>query len=96
MTIAAQSGATPQISISFGSSVKNIRLDGLRISGGNLNGAHDVAIVNSTFTGYFEIDTPSGQNLGVLLDHNTHDGVGQGTYEGRVSIRGANNNHQSA
>ena len=93
VTLVAQSGATASMYPNLASNVNNLRLDGLTLSGMFLNGPRNVTIVNSRFTDMSRVDTPAGQNLGIVIDHNTFDGMNacSSCYEGRLTVRGYDN-----
>src|ERR1700754_2611212 len=92
VTITPQSGASVTMYPTISQS--NIKLDGLTISGGYLNGAKNTSIVNTTVTGMLRIDTPKAiTNAGVLIDHDTFSGINvcSSCYEGRLTVRGYQN-----
>ncbi|WP_081690627.1 Ig-like domain-containing protein [Conexibacter woesei] len=92
VTITAQSGARAEMFPTI--QIANIKLDGLTIDGGYLNGAKNTSIVNSTFTGMLRVDTPtSTPNANILIDHNTFAGINvcSTCYEGRLTVRGYQN-----
>ena len=70
ITIAAASSASPQMQVSFGSGDSGFTLDGMTAMGGNIAGASNVTIKDSTFTS--GLDIGSG-NSNVVLDGNTHN-----------------------
>ena len=91
ITITKQTGATPQMQISFGSGAANFTLDGMTGMGGSVSGrASNITIKNSQFTS--EIDV-SGSGTGRIFDGNTHNNIsGNSTsnkflVEGPVTIR---------
>ena len=93
LTLAAQPGAIASIAPSM-TSATNLTFDGLTIRGAYLNGARNVAFVNSTFTDMTRVDTiASIANANILFDHNTFDGINMcsSCYEGRLTVRGYNN-----
>jgi Bacterial Ig domain/Right handed beta helix region len=91
VTLVAQAGATPTMDVNF-SPADHIRLDGLTVNGGTLNGAHDIAIVNSRFTGLTTV-AASLANANILFDHDTFDGINvcSNCPEGRLTVRGYEN-----
>ncbi len=70
ITVAAAAGASPQMRINFGSGDSGFTLDGMTGMGGDINGASNITIRNSTFTGSIDI---GGANTNVVLDGNTHN-----------------------
>jgi hypothetical protein len=92
VTITPQSGARAEMFPTI--TIANVKLDGLTLDGGYLNGAKNTSIVNSTFTGMLRVDTPtSTPNANILIDHNTFAGINvcSTCYEGRLTIRGYQN-----
>lgn len=75
ITIKANAGQTPAMNVDLNTGDNGFVLDGFTGMAGSsiLNGAHDVAIKNSDFSGGgIEIDGPTNANI--LLDHNSfHD-----------------------
>jgi hypothetical protein len=90
VTVKAAPGATA--SMSLWTSAENLRLDGLVITGGYIDGARNLSVVNSKVTGYLRVDATETAH-GILLDNDTFDGINlpANAYEGRLSIRGYNN-----
>jgi hypothetical protein len=86
-------GAGATLSASLGAS-QNLILDGLTITSLDTNGARNLTVRNSTFTGATVIQTPtSAPNANVVLDHNTFSNINvcSSCYEGRLAVRGYNN-----
>jgi len=70
ITVRASSGASPQMRVNFGSGDSGFTLDGMIGMGGDINGASNITIKNSTFTSSIDIE---GANTNVVLDSNTHN-----------------------
>jgi hypothetical protein len=70
ITIAADSGATPQMQINLGSGDTGFTLGGMTGMGGDINGATNITIKNSAFTDSIDFE---GNNTAIVLDHNTHN-----------------------
>jgi hypothetical protein len=70
ITVAAASGASPQMDVNFGSGDSGFTLDGMTGMGGNIQGTVNVTIKNSTFTDTLDIEGP---NTNLVLDNNTHN-----------------------
>ena len=90
VTVVAAPGAKATMSVSFNGSA-NIRLDGLTITSLNVDGAsHDLAFVNSAFTGGAVVRADRLNNANILFDGNTHANINVcGTcYEGRIEVIG--------
>jgi hypothetical protein len=87
VTLMPQSGATVQISLDLGSSVTNLRIDGLRVGGGEIVDSRNVVVANSVFTGPITVRV-SQSGRGIVLDRDTFDGLGVGANEGRISLIG--------
>ncbi|HET6508251.1 MAG TPA: right-handed parallel beta-helix repeat-containing protein [Baekduia sp.] len=84
-------GAT--LSASLGAS-QNLILDGLTIRDMSTNGARNLVVQNSTFTGATVIQTPtSAPNANIVIDHNTFSNIDvcSSCYEGRLAVRGYQN-----
>jgi hypothetical protein len=74
ITVRAASGQTPRMRIDFSSGDAGFTLDGVTSAGGSItNGARDITIRNSTFTGHLRFDGLA--NSDILLDHNTHNDI---------------------
>lgn len=82
-------------SVSVGSS-QNLAFVGMTIGGANVSqsGASSLHIQfkNNAFTGPLNIFTPTNVNQDTLIDGNTFANIGQGATEGRLGVRGYNNN----
>jgi hypothetical protein len=75
VTIAAAEGATPQMTVSFGTGDSGFTLQGMTGMGGSITGtASNITIKNSTFPTPLVIDGPTNSNI--LLTNNIHDGDG--------------------
>jgi len=86
VTLSPEPGARPTITISLGSSVNNVTLDGFPALGGELiNGAKNVTISHTSFSAPLAV---IGATSNILLDHDTFDNLGQATWEGRLSLNG--------
>jgi hypothetical protein len=69
ITITAQTGASPQMQISFGSGDANFTLDGMTGMGGPISaGASNITIKNSTFSSQLDME---GSMTNIVIDHNT-------------------------
>lgn len=83
ITIAAQSGATPIMSLSFNTGDKDFTIDGLQINGANITGPgytstaanrpQNITIKNSTFTAAVVIDYLRDSNI--TFDGNNHKNI---------------------
>jgi hypothetical protein len=89
ITIAAASGASPQMRVNFGSGAANFTLNGMTGMGGNISSANNVTIQNSTFTDSLDLE---GDNNNVVLDHNTHNwgAVYNGGINGKLFFANSN------
>jgi chitodextrinase len=76
ITVQPSAGATPQMRISFGSGDSGFTLDGMTGMGGNISGASNITVRNSTFTGSLDAD---GANVNVVLDGNKFNWNTSGT-----------------
>jgi hypothetical protein len=90
VTLKPATGASPSISIALGSGAKNIRFDGFQNFGGwDINASQNIEILNTKFTSPMQV---RGATSGILFDNDTFDGLGHGTWEGRLSFgQGAGN-----
>ena len=86
VTLVPEPGASASMGLGF-TPADHIRLDGLTLSGGALTGAHDIAIVNSTFTATTNISA-SVPNANIVLDHDVFDNISPcgSCPEGRVTV----------
>lgn len=77
-------GASVSMSLQFGSSASNIRLDGISNLGGwDISGSKNVEIYNSKFTGPVQV---RGATSGIVFDNDTFNNLGHLTWEGRLSF----------
>jgi hypothetical protein len=84
VTLRPASGANPSIDVALGAGAKNIRLDGFgNLAGSDINGAQNIEILNSRFTSPMQV---RGATSGIVFGNDTFDGLGHGTWEGRLSI----------
>ena len=93
VSIVAPPGVGATMSLSF-TNASNIHLEGATISGGTIGGgSRSIAIVGSRFTDMTTVDASSMTNAGIIFDRDTFDGINatSSSYEGRLSVRGANN-----
>jgi hypothetical protein len=93
VTLKPQAGATASIHPVF-NGASNVTLDGMTIQGAEIGGkSHDIAIVNSRFTGMTAVDASTMTNANITFDHDTFDGIDacSNCYEGRLTVRGNNN-----
>ena len=75
----------------------NVRFDGVTIGGVELGNdstpSKNIQIINSTFTGTSLVRTPTNEKINVLFEGNTFANLDVGGgYEGRLTVRGYNNN----
>ena len=94
VSIVAPPGVGATMSLSF-TNASNIHLEGATISGGTISGgSRSIAIVGSRFTDMTTVDASSMTNAGILFDRDTFDAINatSSSYEGRLSVRGSNNN----
>jgi hypothetical protein len=91
VTVVASSGVTASMSLDL-SPADHLRIDGVRVTGATLSGAHDVAIVNSTFTQSTTV-LASVNNANILFDRDVFDAISMCStcYEGRLTVRGYDN-----
>jgi hypothetical protein len=83
-------------SVAVGSS-QNLAFVGMTIGGGSVSvpggaAALHIQFRNNAFTGPLNIFTPQNVNQDTLIDGNTFANIGQGATEGRLGVRGYNNN----
>jgi hypothetical protein len=94
VTLRPETGATPSLAVNWGSSVSNVRIDGVKVTGAYIANAKNVAIVNSVFSGPTEVLANVG-GLNMLFNNDTFDGLGHSTHEGRLSFSGGNASNSS-
>lgn len=71
LTLTSQGSAVARIALDFNTGVSGVTIDGLTITLGRIvNGARDITVRNSAFTGPLTIDNV--QHANILLDNNTH------------------------
>jgi hypothetical protein len=93
VTIQPAPGATASMEVSFGNAA-NINLQGLAIAGATISGSsHNITIGTSQITKMSTVDASSMAGAGIVFDRDTFDGIDTTatSYEGRLSVRGANN-----
>ena len=93
VTIQPAPGAAASMEVSFGNAA-NINLQGLAIAGATISGSsRNITIGTSQITKMSTVDASSMANAGIVFDRDTFDGIDTTTtsYEGRLSVRGANN-----
>lgn len=87
VTIAPESGATPALSLDLDSSASHIVFDGFDDLGGWLvNGSDHITIRDSTFTAPIALYNGA---TNITIDNATFDDLDQATWEGRLSLFGA-------
>jgi hypothetical protein len=91
VTLRAAAGTRPSMRVDF-DGASFITLDGLTVTDASVGGGtHDVAIVNSQFTGMTTVgDGSTFANANILFDHDSFDGNNacDSCYEGRLTVRG--------
>jgi hypothetical protein len=93
VTILAAPGVGATMSLSL-TNASNIHVEGVTINGATIGGSSNhIAIVGSRFTDMTTVDASSMNNNGILFDKDTFDGINVtgSSYEGRLSVRGADN-----
>jgi parallel beta-helix repeat protein len=70
ITIQADTGASPQLNISFGSGDSNFTLDGMKNMGGTIFGGSNITIKNSLFTSQLDIENNQSAVSNILIDSN--------------------------
>jgi hypothetical protein len=91
VTVKAVSGAAASMEISF-SSAKNLRLEGLTITSGDISGTtRDITIAHCRFTGLVHVNTDQMSNANILFDHNTHQDIPtcESCFAGRLHVEGS-------
>lgn len=90
VTIRPQAGADVTMALDF-DGADHIRVDGVTLTSLELKGdVHDVTVANSRLTGPALIRADEMAGAGIVLDHNTHAGIGKcdGCFEGRLTVTG--------
>jgi hypothetical protein len=83
VTIKPASGTTPTFAINL-SGAKNLTFDGFTKFGGwQIAGSTNITVSNTTFTQPMQV---TGTNTGIVFDRDVFDGLGHGTWEGRLSF----------
>ena len=93
VTIQPAPGAAASMEVSF-SNAANINLQGLTIAGATISGSsRNITIGTSQITKMSTVDASSMASAGIVFDRDTFDGIDvtASSYEGRLSVRGANN-----
>jgi hypothetical protein len=84
VTVHPASGASVNASVNLNSSAANLRLEKFdKFGGWHIGGASNITIADSTFTQPMEVVSASP---GVVFDRDVFDGLGHGTWEGRLSF----------
>jgi hypothetical protein len=86
ITIRNAAGATPTMRYSFGSGDRGFTLDGLSGMGGSINGAADITVKNSAFSGCANF---GGSNTGVVFDGNAHNNINATCGNSRLGLGGS-------
>jgi hypothetical protein len=89
ITIAAATGATPQMLVNFGSGDGGFTLDGMTNMGGSFNsGSHDITVRNSAFNTCINFSNTAA-NANILLDSNTHLNIDATCGNARIALFGS-------
>jgi hypothetical protein len=93
VTIQPAPGQNATMDVSF-TNASNINLQGLTIGSANIGGSsRAITIGTSRISKMSTVDASSMANAGILFDRDIFDGIDatSSSYEGRLSVRGANN-----
>jgi hypothetical protein len=93
VTIQGAPGGASSMEVSF-SDAGNVNLQGLTIAGATISGnSRNITIGTSRVTRMSTVDASSMSNAGIVFDRDTFDGIDVtgSSYEGRLSVRGADN-----
>lgn len=86
VTLVPEPGAQVTMGVDF-TPADHITLSGMTLTGGTLQGAHDVTIANSAFTETLQI-VSTVANANILVDHSTFDNIDpcSSCGEGRITV----------
>jgi hypothetical protein len=92
VTLVPEPGAQVTMGVNF-SRADHVTLSGMTLTGGTLQGSHDVAILNSAFTATLQVVSTIA-NANILIDHSTFDNIDPCSTcgEGRITVTTSGSN----